>query len=263
MRYAQPRKLTTKRGKLKAAQNAWCVSCRQPMAKHGKNFTCSDCHVATRIAITNGRGRNAEIIRQGILNSANLKLTYPSCAACRVRMHRLSRNSVGKPPAFRCRQCKSITSSHIERGPVHTREEQILELLRAGYLDSQIVRLMKCHHKTVKRLRADVNDARRCECGQLFHHSGKCRVKPGWQTRARERRDDFDNLLVRINRRLPSSFPEEMRDDICQEMLLEVMNSIDRILARTPQFISEYKKRYPFQYYSLDGNPNLIDRIAG
>jgi hypothetical protein len=74
---------------------------------------------------------------------------------------------------------------------------------------------------------------------------------------------EFDNLLLRINRRVPSVFPEEMRADVCQEMLLEVVRSIDRVLSKAPQFISEYKKRYPFQYYSLDANPKLMERIAG
>jgi len=140
-------------------------------------------------------------------------------------MHRVSRASVGKPHAFRCGKCRATTSSHIERARIHDRERHILELLREGYLNSQIVRKMKCHTTTVKRLRAKTQDVRRCECGDLFHHVGKCHLRPGWQTRAREMRDDFDNLLVRISRRVPSVFAEEMRDEICQEMLLEVLKS--------------------------------------
>jgi hypothetical protein len=54
-----------------------------------------------------------------------------------------------------------------------------------------------------------------------------------------------------------------MRDDICQEMLLDVMRSIDKVLGNLPSYISEYKKRYPFQYHSLDANPTLSERIAG
>lgn len=263
MRYAEPRKLNTKRGARKSLLNAWCVACHQPMARHGKNFTCADCHVATRIAISGGRGSRSEVIRKGIVESTDLKAAYPCCLTCRLRMHRLSRNSENKAHAFRCRNCKSITSSHIERVGRLQREEQILELLRAGHLDSHIVRKMKCHSTTVKRLREQVRDVRRCECGELFHHVSKCHLRPGWQTTARERRDDFANLLVRISRRVPSMFPQEMRDDICQEMLLEILKSVDRVLANAPHFISEYKKRYPFQYYSFDANPQLVDRIAG
>jgi hypothetical protein len=233
------------------------------MARHGKNFTCADCHVATRIEIRNGRGNRSETIRKGLLENADRKNSYPFCLGCRVRMHRLSRNSVGKPHAYRCSKCKSITSSHTIQARVHEREEEILELIQAGYHDSHIVRKKKCHSTTVKRLRAKARNVRHCECGQVFHHTGKCQLRQGWQTIARERRDDFDNLLVRISRRVPSVFPEEMRDDICQEMLLEVMKSIERVLARSPQYISDYKKRYPFQYYSFDANPDLIDRIAG
>ena len=263
MRYAQPRQLKTKRGERKAALNAWCCSCRQPMAKHGKNFTCSACHVATRIEMSNGRARRGSAIRRGIQTSSNQQATYPYCSACRLRMHRVSRATAGKPHAFRCRMCRSTTSSHIERAKIHDREERILELLREGYLNSQIVRKMKCHSTTVKRLRALTQDVRRCECGELFHHVGKCHLRAGWQTRACEMRDDFDNLLLKISRRVPSVFPQEMRDEICQEMFLEVMKTIDRVLARAPDFIREYKRRYPFQYYSLDANPKLLERIAG
>jgi hypothetical protein len=178
-------------------------------------------------------------------------------------MHRLSRRSLGKPHAFRCRECRAITASHKEKAKIHRREEQIIALLEAGYLDSQIVRKMKCHHQTVKRLRLQVSDVKRCECGQLFHHVSKCHLRPGWQTVARERRSAFDDLLLRINRRVPSGLPQEMRDDICQEMLLDVMRSIDKVLGNLPSYISEYKKRYPFQYHSLDANPTLSERIAG
>jgi hypothetical protein len=108
-----------------------------------------------------------------------------------------------------------------------------------------------------------VTDARKCECGQLFYHTSKCHRRPGWQALVRERRGAFEDLLVRINRRVPSSLPEEMRADICQEMLLQMMQSIEGVLANTPVFIREYKKDYPFQYHSFDAKPELVERIAG
>lgn len=156
-----------------------------------------------------------------------------------------------------------MTASRKDGSKSYERERQILELLKAGYLDKQIVRKMRCHHRTVARLRIQVTDARRCECGQLFYHTTRCQRRPGWQTLARERRTAFDDLLVRINRRVPSTLPEEMRADICQEMLLQMMKSIDHVLANVPVFIKEYKKDYPFQYHSFDAKPKLIERIAG
>lgn len=263
MRYAQSRKLNTKRGERKAALNAWCVSCHQPMERHGKNFTCPRCRIATRIVISGGFRKRSQLIREGRLVCASGQAAYPFCAQCRIRMHRLSRRSRDKPHAFRCRKCKAVTASHKEQSKIHQRQEQIIQLLEAGYMDSQIVRKMKCHHKTVKRLRGQIPEVKRCECGQLFHHVTKCHLRPGWQTVARERRSAFDDLLVRINRRVPATLPEEMRDDICQEMLLDLMRSIDKVLGNVPSYISEYKKRYPFQYHSFDANPKLVKRIAG
>ena len=156
-----------------------------------------------------------------------------------------------------------MTASHKDASKSYEREREILRLLQAGYPDKQIVRKMKCHHRTVARLRLQVSDARKCECGQLFYHTTKCHRRPGWQTLVRERRTAFDDLLVRINRRVPSSLPEEMRADICQEMLLQMMQSIERVLENIPVFIREYKRDYPFQYYSFDAKPKLVERIAG
>ena len=211
----------------------------------------------------NGLAKRGEAISRGTKEAAGRNGEYPFCMQCKIRMHRFSRNSSGKAHAFRCRQCRTITSSHIERGKHQQREQQILELLRAGHLDCQIVRKAKCHHTTVRRLRQQVTDARLCECGQLFYHTAKCHLRAGWQTKVRERRDAFDELLVRINRRVPAMFPQEMRDEICQEMLLEVLKSIDRVLANSPDFIRKYKQRYPLQYHSFDADPRLVERIAG
>lgn len=156
-----------------------------------------------------------------------------------------------------------MTSSRRDSSKTYQRELEILDLLRAGYLDKQIVKKLKCHHRTVARLRLRVEDARRCECGQLFYHVKKCQRRPGWQTLVRERRDAFDDLLVRINRRVPSTLPDEMRDDICQEMLLQMLKSIEQVLANTPRFIKDYKRHYPIQYLSFDAQPKLLERIAG
>jgi len=156
-----------------------------------------------------------------------------------------------------------MTASRRDVSRVYQREQEILELIEAGFLDKQIVKKLRCHHRTVARLRLQVSEPRRCDCGQLFYHTKKCQKRPGWQTLVRERRTAFDDLLVRINRRVPSSLPEEMRADICQEMLLQMMKSIDNVLTKVPEFIREYKKDYPFQYHSFDANPKLLERIAG
>ena len=156
-----------------------------------------------------------------------------------------------------------MAASHRDSSKIYEKEQEILELITAGWLDKQIVRKLKCHHRTVARLRLQVSDPRRCDCGQLFFHTKKCQKRPGWQTLARERRTAFDDLLVRINRRVPSTLPEEMRADICQEMLLQMMKSIENVLTKVPEFIREYKKDYPFQYHSFDANPKLLERIAG
>jgi len=260
VRYGQPRKLTTKRGQKKAEQNAWCFTCRQPMSRHGKNFACSQCRIATRIELTLSPRQNSRLPKLSLEDS---KWQHPFCVSCRVQMHRFSRRSSGRPHSYRCRKCKAMTASRRDSSKIVAKEQEIIALITAGYLDKQIVRKLKCHHRTVARLRLHVTDPRRCDCGQLFYHTKKCQKRPGWQTLVRERRTAFDDLLVRINRRVPSTLPEEMRADICQEMLLQMMKSIENVLTKVPDFIREYKKDYPFQYHSFDANPKLLERIAG
>ena len=230
------------------------------MARHGKNFACSQCHIATRIELTGSSTMRSTVAKLSLKDS---KWQHPFCVSCRVQMHRFSRSSCGRPHSYRCRKCKAMIASHRDSSKVFEKEQEILELIAAGYLDKHIVRKLRCHHRTVARLRLEVSDPRRCDCGQLFYHTKKCQKRPGWQTFVRERRTAFDDLLVRINRRVPSTLPEEMRADICQEMLLQMMKSIDHVLTKAPEFIREYKKDYPFQYHSFDANPKLLERIAG
>src|SRR4030095_8994329 len=99
--------------------------------------------------------------------------------------------------------------------------------------------------------------------GQLFFNPSKCRRRPGWQTKVSERRQGVYDLLVRINRRVPSVFPDEMREEVCAAMLLGISKSIHRNLANDPEFIRKDKKRSPLQYHSFDANPKLLERIAG
>ena len=77
------------------------------------------------------------------------------------------------------------------------------------------------------------------------------------------RRSMFDDLLVRINRRVPGALPEEMRNEICQAMLFDVVESVKRILDRSQDYIRQYKKEYPFQMLSLDADNRLAETLVG
>jgi len=143
------------------------------------------------------------------------------------------------------------------------KQAQIVRLIQGGFIDKQIVRKLHCHHRTVAALRSTVKDPRRCECGQLFHHTTKCHRRPGWQLKVQDRRSMFDDLLVRINRRVPRGLPEEMRSEICQEMLFDVVESVTRILDRSQDYIRKYKKEYPFRLLSLDADNRLAATLVG
>jgi hypothetical protein len=251
-RYAKPRTLKTKRGELKALNNAWCLKCRKPMERHGKSFTCTPCRSATRV----------QFIGPSRLRGERVKIN-PWCLRCRKPMA----GSFGKTRRrFACLGkvgCGAFVTAHTTRkGKIEMRKARIAALVAEGYLNKDICRRVGTFNGTVREIRATLS-ARLCLCGQLFHHHGKCDKRPGWQTVARERRSDFDDLLMRINRRVPRGLPEEMREEICQQMLFDIAQSINDILSRSQDFIRQYKKTYPFAIYSIDADPTLAERLVG
>src|ERR1041385_2048404 len=140
MRYAKPRKLQTKRGQQRAEANAWCVGCRQPMARHGKNFTCSTCHVACRIQLTPTRragvkcrfGGQGRVLRKNDKRLSEATLGNPYCLSCRVKMktHGFRKTKAGPIRIFTCSSCGGHVS-HIKAviGDRVLKEQKALEML--------------------------------------------------------------------------------------------------------------------------------------
>jgi len=249
-RYAQPRKLSTRRGRAKAEQNAWCISCQRPMARHGKNFYCATCHVATRMASAGIRIATCATP----IASAEAK---PWCLSCRKPFRRCGGER------FRCPGCNISIRGHKDRRKLSpAKEREIVGLIQAGHTNKDIALKAHCFHQTVARLRAGVQ-ARLCECGGLFHHKSKCKKRPGWQSMVQERRSTFDDLLVRVNRRIPRGLDEEVRAEVAQQMLADIAQLIDDTLSKSQEYIRRYKKQYPFQLYSLDANRTFAERLVG
>jgi len=252
VRYAQPRYLKTKRGERKANENAWCLKCRRPMARHGRNFSCASCHVATRIEIVGTARRSAP--KGEALSAVDAR---PWCLSCRQPFKRSG------PDRFRCFRCRLVVRGHSDkRKLLAAREREIVGLIRAGYTNKDVARKANCHHQTAARLRRGVR-ARLCECGGLFFHKHQCKKRRGWQSTVQERRSTFDDLLVRINRRIPRGLDEEVRGEVAQQMLVDIVQLIDDTLSKSQDYIRRYKKDYPFQVYSIDANPTFADRLVG
>jgi hypothetical protein len=202
MRYSKPRKLRTKRGQLKAEQNAWCLVHRIPMQKHGKNFVCAG-HWSTRVAITTKpvaqRPKKAHKVTFAEHSAASAskrhlysRADYPHCLRCHLRMVRITRDT-GCGLGYRCVNCNNT--------------------VMARYASKQ-----------------------------------------SWRRRVPTvLRSDYERLLRNINRRVPYSLPEEMRDDIKAEMAVAVLQALHQVTSNVQGFITRYKKQYP-QRAPLDEN---------
>jgi hypothetical protein len=86
-----------------------------------------------------------------------------------------------------------------------------------------------------------------------------------WQTRGLVTDANLPNeFLQRMDRSVPYGLPQEMREDILQELMMEVLEGINRVVANVPEFIRKYKKEYPFRMYSLDDPySGLAERLVG
>lgn len=102
---------------------------------------------------------------------------------------------------------------------------------------------------------------RLCQCGLPFYHKRRCN-KRQWQSVVANGRPFFDELLININRRLQSGLPEEVKLEMAQMVLLDIMQDIDVRLSKKEDYLRRYKKMYP-QQLSLDDNYVLTDRLEG
>lgn len=269
MRYAQPRKLNTKRGQLKAERNAWCWIHRTPMQRHGRRFACSghwtvlidgSGNFAKRSLERTGRtGRQAEAV------AAVTKFSYPWCCTCHKRMRRLGRAADGRPSGFYCGYCRAIAGSRTS--VVHFKkflhQRQIKTMIRAGHLNEQISRTLHAHCYTIKKLRAQIpaQEVAHCKCGKLKFHTVACSIKPDIRTLLAPHRTEFDRMITAMNRQILPGLPEDVRLEIAQQMFLDVRIAVKEITKRAP----EYLRRYNEWYNRLSGKVNVdsLKNVAG
>lgn len=266
-RYRIPnRKIKTRRGQLKREQNAWCIRCRQPMERHGKSFCCRPCHWATQIVGTYSRARTfadrSLSITGKVRHFADTRQAYPWCIHCKRRMVRTSRNlkrhTLLRWLCLNCGQsCAAV--SRIRRLQEEKRHE-VLKLLNEGWPQEMIRERLKVGSGTVKEL-AQRATPRLCACGRIYRHRQRC-LQRRWQDAVQNRRSAFDDLLLRVNRKLQSGLPNEMRAELVSMMLVDIMKDIDVRLNRAQDYVRKYKRMYPLTV-SLDDNPRLTESLVG
>lgn len=74
-----------------------------------------------------------------------------------------------------------------------------------------------------------------------------------------------DALVRRINESVPSALPEDIREDVCQNMLIAILEGSEErdVAAGVQRFILEHRREYPFRYnFSIDANPAKYERAG-
>lgn len=147
-----------------------------------------------------------------------------------------------------------------------TNDSAIIELLKKGFTVNQVSKTLKKSWKIVREVAHSRDDLpKNCSCGKPLSHFGVCKKRHLRLVAIRQaQRTDFDDLSIRIERAIPYGLPQELREDIGQEMTMAVLKSIDDVLARVPEFIRQQRKLGPRLFdIPIDDTPGLANRIAG
>lgn len=280
VRYSQPRKLKTKRGQLKAERNAWCIKCHQPMAKHGCFFHCQNCRSCCKA-------------QQGPPQWKRLAApTNPWCLRCRQPL-------IKHGQSYRCKECGThVADNHRLRLALERRGRTNAWCLSCRWpmLATGVWRCERCGVSTVYHsIKAERRDTRpeadprnpyciihrrrmqSAEKGRRRFRCPECRlsvtarsrqmahyVGVQWQLRPLAAPSTTIDRFVRaIDHAVPRGLLPEMREEICQEMLLAILDYAEKVVLDVPGFVKAYKKRYPLPMNSLDANPLWAEKLVG
>lgn len=129
-----------------------------------------------------------------------------------------------------------------------------------------VEKMAKTNWRILQEMNA-IATPRRCKCGQIYFHRTDCYRTIGLKrgVNYEEHRNDFNNLLVRINRVVGHAFGgigDEIKEEIVMMMLTDIAAAINNIIRNKSEYLQRYKKLYP-RNLSIDGMEDFADRFAG
>lgn len=146
----------------------------------------------------------------------------------------------------------------------YARDQQIAALVRAGYQGVQIAAKLHCSTKTIKRVRETVTEIARCECGRPKYHTRGCLKTNAFRREARAQQPVFEAIINSLQAKLPERIPAEMREDIRQQLLLDVMEFVGEAVQNSHKYVRKYNQMFPYNRdVSLDGSPRLAEILEG
>lgn len=233
---------------------------------------------------------------------------YPaSCVACWSGVVRIGYDRRGRQ-RFRCTGCRrSFGNSYFLYKSRHIYKPEkasaAVALFREGYSIRHVAGMVGLSNRTAQTYRNLFvpNGSVLCACGRDAKHRGWCSWRFGqserrqsWLARVRvvrlpkprilrselvypyllDTQVEGADLLLAVNAAVPKSLPQDVRADVCQELILACLaGEVDarQIAAHAPHFIKQHYKRYPrrFGIVSLDapifgdGTKTLAEVLEG
>lgn len=184
-----------------------------------------------------------ELIYQALVKWSPV-IGNPWCVTCQRPMKK-------EGCKFSCRRCRShATREPRRRGAVsRVSDSTIIKAITAERTLQSVAREFRVSERRVGRLRKTISLS--CRCGKEAHHTRACRpVYPYGATH---------ELVQMVNEAVPRSLPEDIRGDVCQEMILAMLDGEVNVLDRAQEFIRAHRKEYAFRFgpMSIDGNERL------
>lgn len=267
MRYSQPRKLKTRRGQLKSEHNPYCLIHRTPMKKQGKSWVCIGHWSTVAHAVSKNRQFAAASlsITGKVKRFAGGRAAYPWCLRCEIRMTRASRNLKRHQSVhYICQNCQqSCLAEYKSLSERRERERQCLTLLNEGHPVSYIRRTLRMSTVTIAKIRGAATP-KLCDCGQIKHHLTRCKLRPAYRGIKTEQRSEFDRQLYRISQvHVLRGLPQEVRDDVAQAMLLDVMEHMEQTLKRAPDYLRKHNQWYSRIHANVDLSAPKVLKMEG
>lgn len=214
--------------------NPRCVSCRLPMQSSGptkwRDRRCRYYVNKYICRLTKRPGRP----RRGSPNA-------PWCVRDRRPMSSKGVNRWMCPTCRKgCRRAVSALKPAIAR-----QQAKILDLVALGLPVRTISRLTGSDYRTIKQVLPPGYAPRLCPCGRPINHTGGCSKR--WesrvqniinQSRASRSTDPMvADISNRVRNSVPVSLPPEVREEVIQQMMVEIAEQVDAVVKRAGQFV--------------------------
>ena len=183
--------------------------------------------------------------------------TNPWCVTCRQPLQKKKRGKF----RYGCHRCHFLIVE-IRSRKRGLPDNDILAALRSGQTFMSIAKRLSVSQKRVSDLWIASGIQLQCGCGKDLHHLGQC---PGERARPASYPYSVTEAVTQsVHAAVSPTLDRDIREDVCQEMVLAILNGEKGVLERVPDFIKAHRAQYGFRYgdISLDQHPKLAEHLG-